>query len=230
MEDTWGYQTDFITLYSQVISLSTTAYVDPNNDDYDAESISYTLTNPEINKVTDLTLNSYDLGTAGVTHVILEVDQTVFEDIGRGNNINCGAHLCSKFNKPIQYFILHPQTTLNQVETLTFPAIRTPPYAGNFEFRLRLYKDNQYIRHSSFTVTIAPEPLLPPTYQFHQTLESDFRLFPHTTQYFSVSFQTVDDLPAATSYIKIILDNYFSLASKYCVLTTTATGVDGRGI
>ena len=71
LEDTWGYQTDFITLYSQVISLSTTAYVDPNNDDYDAESISYTLTNPEINKVTDLTLNSYDLGTAGVTHVIL---------------------------------------------------------------------------------------------------------------------------------------------------------------
>ena len=41
------------------------------NDDYDAESIAYTLTNPIINKVTNITLDNYDLGVAGVSHVIL---------------------------------------------------------------------------------------------------------------------------------------------------------------
>ena len=88
------------------------------------------------------------MGTSGVTHVVLEVDQTIFEDIGRGHHIECGDHLCSKFNKPIQYFILHPQTTLNQVEDLTFPFIITPPYSGSFKFYLRLYKNNAYVRHS----------------------------------------------------------------------------------
>ena len=230
LEDTWGYQTDFITLYSQTISVNSNNYFDSNNDDYDLESVSYTLTNPIINKVTNITLDDYDFGQAGVTHVILEVDQTVFEDIGRGHHIECGAHLCSKFNKPIQYFILHPQTTLNQVENLTFPFIVTPPYAGNYEFRLRVYKNNAYVRHSYFTVTIDPEPLDPPTYEFHQALETDTQLYPNTNQYFSISWTTINYLPAGTSYFEITLDNFFTLASKYCVLTTNATGVDGRGI
>ena len=132
LEDTYGYQTDYITLYSQTVNQDTTAYVSTANDDYDPESVSYTLSDSKINKVTNITLNNYDLGTDGVTHIILEVDQTVFEDIGRGHHIACGTHLCSKFNKPVQYFILHPQSTLTRYETLTFPSIVTPPYAGDF--------------------------------------------------------------------------------------------------
>jgi hypothetical protein len=36
----------------------------------------------------------------------------MFPDIGRGKDITCGTHKCSKFNKPVQYFILYPSTTL----------------------------------------------------------------------------------------------------------------------
>ena len=230
MEDTYGYQTDFITLYSQTIDLGSTISVSTDFESYSTESISYTLSDSMINKVTNLTLNSYDLGDSGVTHIILEVDQTVFEDIGRGHHISCGSHLCSKFNKPIQYFILHPQSTLSQHETLTFPSIVTPPYAGSYEFRIRVYKDNAFVKHAKFDVTINPVPLAAPTYEFNQDIETELRLFPHTTQYFAVTFATVDDLPAGTAYIQIIFDNYFSLVSDYCSLNTTAVAADGRGI
>ena len=50
LEDTYGYQTDYITLYSQVLNLDTTAYVSSDNSDYDWENITSTLSNPIINK------------------------------------------------------------------------------------------------------------------------------------------------------------------------------------
>ena len=92
----------------------------------------YSLSNPIVNKVTSLTFTSLDLTTSGVTYIILEVDQTVFEDIGRLQGITCGEHTCSKFNKPVQYFILYPSRALNQVETLTFPDIVTPDRTGDY--------------------------------------------------------------------------------------------------
>lgn len=73
------------------------------------------MANSVVNKVGSITLNSVDLGTAAVDYVIFEVDQGNFPDIGRSQMFTCGTHKCSKFNKPIQYFILYPQTTLNQI-------------------------------------------------------------------------------------------------------------------
>lgn len=78
MQDTWGYQTDEIILYSQLISSTSTGYISSSYDAYTAETVSYTLTNSIINKVTDITLTNYDLGTTGATHIIFEVDQTLF--------------------------------------------------------------------------------------------------------------------------------------------------------
>ena len=132
MEDTFGYQTEYITLYSQTIDVSTTSDLSSDNDAYEDHALTYTLSNKIINKVTSITFPSLDLTVAGITHVIFEVDQTTFEDIGRGNGITCGDHICSKFNKPIQYFILYPSRALNQVETLTFPDIVTPNRAGEY--------------------------------------------------------------------------------------------------
>jgi hypothetical protein len=88
--------------------------LDPYYDTYFAENVTYTLSNPVINKVSTLTLTNFNLLTAGVTHVILEVDSTLFADIGRGHDIVCGEHKCSKFNSPIQYFILYPSRALLQ--------------------------------------------------------------------------------------------------------------------
>ena len=156
LQDTWGYQTDYITLYSQLVSVATTYYINPVNDAYTSESVSYTLTNSVINKVTDITLNSYNLGQAGVTHIIFEVDQTLFADIGRGHHIACGSHVCSKFNKPIQYFILYPSRALAQYETLTFPSIATPVHSGSFEFRIRVYSSNSYVKNAAFNIVITP--------------------------------------------------------------------------
>ncbi len=65
-----------------------------------------------VNKVGDITLSGIDLGASACNYVIFEVDQTVFPDIGRAQMFTCGTHKCSKFNKPIQYFILYPQSTL----------------------------------------------------------------------------------------------------------------------
>lgn len=138
--------------------------------------------------------------------------------------------MCSKFNKPIQYFILHPESTLSQVESLTFPFIVTPEYAGDFQFRLRIYKNNAYIRHSFFNITIDPEQLDAPVFEFDPTLEGQDDLYPNTKQYVHLQFTTKNKLPASTSFIEIIFDNHFQLASKFCVLDTSATSADGRGI
>lgn len=70
LQDTWGYQTDEIILYSQLISSTTTNYISSSLDAYTTETVSYTLSNSIINKITDITLNSYDLGTSGVTHIV----------------------------------------------------------------------------------------------------------------------------------------------------------------
>ena len=83
--------------------------------DYDDATPTVVLTNSVINKVTDITISNYDMGQTGVDSVVFEVDQTQFPDIGRAENFPCGTHTCSKFNKPIQYFLLTPSTTLNQI-------------------------------------------------------------------------------------------------------------------
>lgn len=50
LEDTYGYQTDYITLYSQVINQDSTSYESSSNNDYDWENVTNTLSNPIINK------------------------------------------------------------------------------------------------------------------------------------------------------------------------------------
>lgn len=40
----------------------------------------------------------------------------------------------------------------------------------------------------------------------------------------------MSDLPGSTSFIRILLDNVFTFATDYCVITTTATPDDDRGI
>lgn len=229
LQDTWGYQTDYITLYSQLRSVTGTYYIDPSYDAYTSESVAYTLSNSIINKVTDITLTSYNLGVSGVTHIIFEVDQTLFADIGRGHHITCGIHTCSKFNKPIQYFILYPSRAMAQYETLVFPAIATPVYSGTFQFKLRIYKTSTYVKNVVFNVVIDPETMNAPTYSY-SPLESITTIYPRTDHYYSVTFATKNPLPATTSYIIITINNYFALSSKYCALTTTAPAGDTRGI
>ena len=230
MQDTYGYQTDFITLYSQTISVAGTNYISNSELDYDDEVVPHTLSNPILNKVTDLTLNSYNLGAAGVTHIILEVDQVYFQDIGREHHIACGAHDCSKFNKPIQYFLLRPSSTLTQYETLTFPSIVTPDRAGDYQFRLRIYKNKVYVKHSSFDVTILPEQMAAPLYRFDPTLETETVLYPNTDHYFSIDFTTVNPMPKETSFILITINNFFTLSSDFCIVTTAVDANDTRGI
>lgn len=78
LQDTWGYQTDYITLYSRTQGIGYTYNIGSICDSYLLESVTYTLTNSIINKVTDISLPSYDLTQSGVTHIVLEVDQTKF--------------------------------------------------------------------------------------------------------------------------------------------------------
>jgi hypothetical protein len=124
------------------------------------------MSNSVVNKVGDITLNSVNLGAVACDYVIFEVDQTLFPDIGRSQMFTCGSHKCSKFNKPIQYFILYPQTALALVETLVFPNILNPSKAGTYTFYLRSYKGHYFQTKISFTVTITPDTLNAPVYTF----------------------------------------------------------------
>ena len=100
LEDTPGFSSPVVYIYTQEVD------VGPNSGTVTAathEVPTVTLSNPVINKVTDLTLASYSLPVADITEIILEVDQTAFPDIGRGHSIACGGHICSKFNQLMSY-------------------------------------------------------------------------------------------------------------------------------
>lgn len=118
---------------------------------------------------------------------------------------------------------------MGRYETLTFPSIATPVYAGTFPFYLRIYNNNNYVKNVVFNVVITPETLNAPTYSY-SSLESLSVIYPRTDHYYTITFVTKNPLPAATSYITLTLDNYFTLSQKYCVVTTTAPDHDTRGI
>lgn len=98
-------------MYSQQLNLQSSVYINPLLT-YTSTPVTVTQSNSVVNKVGDITLSSIDLGVSGCDYVIFEVDQTTFPDIGRAQMFTCGSHKCSKFNKPIQYFILYPQSAL----------------------------------------------------------------------------------------------------------------------
>lgn len=116
--------------------------------------------------MTSFTLNSYSLGPSGVTAVMLMLDQAAFPNIGRGNNIACGAHTCSKFDLPIQYFVLYPTSTLGTTATLTFPNITTPAYSGSYIFNVRTFESSYTQKKTYFYVTINPDVITSCSYTF----------------------------------------------------------------
>ena len=139
----------------------------------------------------------------------LEADQQYFEDIGSGHYITCREHVCSKFNKPIQYFLMLPSRTLARYENLTIPSIVTLYRSGNYTFKIRVYKSGSYIKHARNH----PWKDWPPTYEFNQVLESETVLYLETKHYCTVSFTTVNPLPTTSSFIEISLDSFLTLAS-----------------
>lgn len=228
LEDTPGYNSPIVYLYTQTVSVGNN-YGNVGGDSYEIPS--YTLSDNVINKVTDITLNNYNLGTSGISHFLFLVDQTAFPNIGRESNIACGSNTCSKFDKPIQYFVLYPSTTLSSSATLTFPNITTPPYSGSFTFYTRTYSGGSTIKKAYFTITIAADTIVDSSYKF-SLLESISTLYPNSDHFYTISWSTVNALQSigGNSYILVTINNVFTLSSTYCQLTTTATAYDGRGI
>ena len=157
LEDTPGFSSPIVYIYTQTL---TTATNNPSVATYVLETPSITLTNSVVNKVTNITLNSYSLSISGATQIVLEIDQVAFPNIGRANNIACGTHICSKFDKPVQYFILYPSTTLSTTATLTFPSILNPPYSGSFRFNLRAYQGELTVKKAYFKPSLLFTPIL----------------------------------------------------------------------
>jgi len=69
LEDTYGYETHYIGLYSQKINVQDSTYVWPLLA-YTATSVTVTLSNSVVNKVGDITLTGVDLGVAACDYVI----------------------------------------------------------------------------------------------------------------------------------------------------------------
>ena len=70
LEDTYGYQTDYIKLYSQTITVVSSIYIYDTSIVYTPSSVTYTMTNSVVNKVGDITLTSLDLIVAGAEYII----------------------------------------------------------------------------------------------------------------------------------------------------------------
>ena len=68
LEDTPGYTSPIVYIYTQTVNVNTNTGGGSYN--YVSEIPSYTLSNSIINKVTDITLNTYALGTTDPTVVI----------------------------------------------------------------------------------------------------------------------------------------------------------------
>jgi hypothetical protein len=163
--------------------------------------------------------------------VIFEVEQNAFPNIGRGHGIACGANVCSKFDKPVQYFILYPSTGLGSSATLTFPSIATPPYSGDFTFYTRTYIGASTAKKGYFYVTITPEPIVTKSFAFHAN-ETVTTLYPNSNHFYTVSWTTVNPLltQGGNARMSITLDNVFTFSSTYCQVTTSVAAYDGRGI
>ena len=228
LEDTPGYSSPIVYIYTQTVSSSSTS---GGSSTYGYEVPSITLTNSVINKVTDITLNNYGLGTTDPRVVIFEVDQTAFPNIGRGQGISCGSHTCSKFDKPVQYFILYPSSNLGSSATLTFPSIATPPYSGDFTFYTRILRNAYTYKKGYFSITITPEPIVTSSYSYH-TNETITTLYPNSDHFFTISWTTVNPLLTlgGNARANINIDNIFTLSSTHCEVTTSASAYDGRGI
>jgi hypothetical protein len=228
LEDTPGYSSPIVYLYTQKVSFGTNY---GTVGGYNYQNPSKTLTNNVINKVTNITLNNYPLGTTGITQIIFEVDQTAFPNIGRANNIACGSHICSKFDYPIQYFILYPSSSLGSSATLTFPSIATPPYSGSFAFYTRTYVSSSTQTKSYFYVDIVADTITDCSYNF-SPLETVTTLYPNSNHFYVISWAVVNPVLSLSgnSYILITINNIFTLSSTYCTLSTTASAYDGRGI
>lgn len=228
LEDTPGFNSPIVYLYTQTVSVgSNIGWV--NGDSYEIPSI--TLSNSVVNKITSITLNNYNLGTSGISHMVLFVDKTGFPNIGRGSNIACGSHTCSKFDNPIQYFVLYPSSTLSSSATVTFPNIMTAPYSGSFTFYARTYSGGSMIRRTYFYVSVTADTITDCSYKF-SPLETITTLHPNSDRFYLISWSNTNPLQSVggNSYIVITINNVFSLSSTYCQLTTTALAYDGRGI
>jgi hypothetical protein len=130
----------YVQLYTQQVSLDAIYY---SIGGYTSTALTYSFANGVVNKNTTFTLGPLSLVSSAVNYVILQLDQTLFSDIGRSFRFACGLHLCSKFNIPHQYIILYPQTPLLTTATLTFPNIMTPVYGSTFTFNVRAFQNLQ---------------------------------------------------------------------------------------
>ena len=82
LEDTPGYTSPIVYIYTPTIHAGSNT--GGGSYPYTSETPTIVLTNSIINKVTDITLSNYTLGTTNPTTVIFEVDTTAFPNIGRG--------------------------------------------------------------------------------------------------------------------------------------------------
>ena len=228
LEDTPGFSSPIVYIYTQQVDIG------PNSGTFTSPSFTtptYSFGNPVINKKSDLTLTSYGLSESGITQIILELEQTGFPNIGRGSEISCGSHTCSKFDKPIQYFILYPSTTLTSTETLVFPDIWTPAYSGSFRFDIRGFRSQGTRFRRYFNVVVNPDTITTASYGF-SSQESITTLYPNADHLYTISWTTVNPIVVSggSAYILINIDNVFTLSSTYCHLNTSASSLDGRGI
>ena len=81
----------------------------------------------------------------------------------------------------------------------------------------------------SFTVTVTADTMIAPVYTF-ASYETATQVYPNTKRFYKVSWTLKNKLAEQTSYIEINFNNFFTLSSTYCDLTTTAQSWDGKEI
>ncbi|KAL4462643.1 hypothetical protein ABPG74_000473 [Tetrahymena malaccensis] len=154
IEETPGMINPEVELYYKQISVE---ILEQSYIDYSFNpNLATTLMPPIVNQLTDLRFQ-WSAAVYDPQYLIYEIDQVGYYDIGRGmiQPANCDGNQCIKFQKPVQWIVVYPNTPLNQqIVTNILGVFQNPNYADKFVFKVRAIKNGVVVNKHTFNVKV----------------------------------------------------------------------------
>ncbi|KAL4494248.1 hypothetical protein ABPG73_018767 [Tetrahymena malaccensis] len=154
MEETPGMINPEVELYYKQISVE---ILEQSFVNYSFNpNIATTLSPSIVNQQTDLRFQ-WSVSVYDPQYLIYEIDQVGYYDIGRGIILppNCDGNQCIKFQKPVHWVVVYPNTPLNQqIVTNILGVFQNPNYADQFVFKVRAMKHGVVVNKHTFNVKV----------------------------------------------------------------------------
>ncbi|EWS73604.1 hypothetical protein TTHERM_000251239 (macronuclear) [Tetrahymena thermophila SB210] len=160
MEETPGMINPEVELYYKQISVE---ILEQSFINYSFNpNIATTLIPPIVNQQTDLRFQ-WSAAVYDPQYLIYEIDLVGYYDIGRGiiQSTNCDGNQCIKFQKPVHWIVIYPNTPLNQqIITNILGVFQNPNYADQFIFKVRAMKNGVVVNKHTFNVKVGSADIL----------------------------------------------------------------------